>query len=105
MFAGDDFKISAKASSTLGKPADSVRSDTALVQLDRASTCGIGSHSEKTRTFSFGQAMVDFSRAPHRRRMTAISAYRPVVGPNLNGGNGSRAVSRCREIFCAPISC
>ena len=30
MFAGDDFKISAKASSTLGKPADSVRSDTAL---------------------------------------------------------------------------
>jgi len=30
MFTGDDFKISAKASSTLGKPADSVRSDTAL---------------------------------------------------------------------------
>ena len=30
MFTGDDFKISAKASSTLGKPADLVRSDTAL---------------------------------------------------------------------------
>ena len=30
MFAGDDFEMSAKASNTLGKPADSVRSDTAL---------------------------------------------------------------------------
>jgi hypothetical protein len=30
MFAGDDFKMSAKASRSLGKPADSVRSDTAL---------------------------------------------------------------------------
>jgi len=35
MFTGDDFKISAKASSTLGKPADSVRSDTALIENDR----------------------------------------------------------------------
>ena len=32
MFAGDDFKMSAKASNTLGKPADSVRSDTALAE-------------------------------------------------------------------------
>ncbi len=30
MFAGDDFKMSANASSALGKPADSVCSDTAL---------------------------------------------------------------------------
>ena len=32
MFGGDDFKMSAKASNTLGKPANSVRSDTALAQ-------------------------------------------------------------------------
>src|SRR5271157_485497 len=36
MFAGDDFEMSARASSTLGKAADSVRSDTALNRYHRS---------------------------------------------------------------------
>src|SRR5208337_2170279 len=55
MFAGDDFKISAKASSTLGKPADSVRSDTALVWDLTHKICG--------------------ERADHEFARVAVNAY------------------------------
>ena len=40
MFAGDDFEMSAKASGALGKPADSVRSDTALDCAKGMYVCG-----------------------------------------------------------------
>jgi hypothetical protein len=53
MFAGDDFKASAKASSTLGKPADSVRSDTAL-RPPRAFDPDRSPSSSQRPRFSFG---------------------------------------------------